>query len=320
MDKKIELSKLKRKHINIALILANLLALICLGFVINQKAKAPQAQLAQQENQGSKDQTENPSPSDEAQTSTSSTKKEEDKTTLKPGSNHNIAAVDYAYDVTAVRNTIKGYSQEVQGKIVFLTSDDGIDDNLTPQVMDTLTAYGVPATFFHIGYTITEENADILKRQIKEGHAIASHSLSHNFNLLYPGRVPNQEQIVSEVQQTNANFQAILGKDFNTRVFRYPGGHMSWNGLEATDTSLANLGMEWIDWNMLTGDAEPLAVRPTTSEGMMAYLDGSQKYFPETEVKVVLMHDTAGKELTAQTLPQIIEYYQNQGYTFGVLE
>ena len=49
-------------------------------------------------------------------------------------------------------------------------------------------------------------------------------------------------------------------------------------------------------------------------------MDGSQQYFPESHVKVVLMHDAAGKELTIQTLPQIIEYFKNQGYTFGVLE
>jgi len=183
-----------------------------------------------------------------------------------------------------------------------------------------LKEYGVHATFFHIGYTITQENADILKRQITEGHAIANHSLSHNFNLLYPGRVPNQSQIVSEVNQTMANFQAILGKDFKTRIFRYPGGHMSWHGLESTDQALAKEGVQWMDWNMLCGDAEPASVRPTTSESMMAYLDGSQKYFPESHVKVVLMHDTAGKELTVQTLPQIIEYFKDQGYTFGVLE
>ena len=186
--------------------------------------------------------------------------------------------------------------------------------------MNILNEYGVHATFFHIGYTITPENGDILKRQITEGHAIANHSLSHNFNLLYPGRVPNQSQIISEVDQTMANFKAILGKDFKTRIFRYPGSHMSWQGLEGTDQALAKQDVQWIDWNMLCGDAEPLSVRPTTSESMMAYMDGSQKYFPETTVKVVLMHDTAGKELTVQTLPQIIEYFKNQGYTFGVLE
>lgn len=300
-----------RKTLNICLIIANLAVLAVLGFVLfqHQNSKVNRMVKTPKNEQVSK-----------GSSSSSKEAKKEDKTQLKKGSNHSIAASDYAYDVTAVNNTIRGKSDDVKGKVVFLTFDDGIDPTLTPQVMDILKKYGVHATFFHIGYTITPENGDILKRQITEGHAIANHSLSHNFNLLYPGRVPNQSQIVSEVNQTNANFQAILGKDFKTRIFRYPGGHMSWQGLESTDHALAKEDIQWIDWNMLCGDAEPLSVRPTTSESMMAYMDGSQKYFPETTVKVVLMHDTAGKELTVQTLPQIIEYFKNQGYTFGVLE
>lgn len=300
-----------RKTLNICLIIANLAVLAVLGFVLfqHQNSKVNRMVKTPKNEQMSK-----------GSSSSSKEAKKEDKTQLKKGSNHSIEASDYAYDVTAVNNTIRGKSDDVKGKVVFLTFDDGIDPTLTPQVMDILKEYGVHATFFHIGYTITPENGDILKRQITEGHAIANHSLSHNFNLLYPGRVPNQSQIVSEVNQTMANFQAILGKDFKTRIFRYPGGHMSWQGLESTDHALAKEDIEWIDWNMLCGDAEPLSVRPTTSETMMAYLDGSQKYFPETTVKVVLMHDTAGKELTVQTLPQIIEYFKNQGYTFGILE
>ena len=304
-----------RKTLNICLIIANLAVLVVLGFVLfqHQNSKVNRMVKTPKNEQVSKGSS---SSSKEAKKEA----KKEDKTQLKKGSNHSIEASDYAYDVTAVNNTIRGKSDDVKGKVVFLTFDDGIDPTLTPQVMDILKEYGVHATFFHIGYTITPENGDILKRQITEGHAIANHSLSHNFNLLYPGRVPNQSQIVSEVNQTNANFQAILGKDFKTRIFRYPGGHMSWQGLESTDHALAKEDIQWIDWNMLCGDAEPLSVRPTTSESMMAYMDGSQKYFPETTVKVVLMHDTAGKELTVQTLPQIIEYFKNQGYTFGVLE
>ena len=315
MKKSIEIIGKNRKALNLCLIIANLAVLAILGFVLfqHQNSKVNRMVKTPKNEQVSKGSS---SSSKEAKKEA----KKEDKTQLKKGSNHSIEASDYAYDVTAVNNTIRGKSDDVKGKVVFLTFDDGIDPTLTPQVMDILKEYGVHATFFHIGYTITPENGDILKRQITEGHAIANHSLSHNFNLLYPGRVPNQSQIVSEVNQTNANFQAILGKDFKTRIFRYPGGHMSWQGLESTDHALAKEDIQWIDWNMLCGDAEPLSVRPTTSESMMAYMDGSQKYFPETTVKVVLMHDTAGKELTVQTLPQIIEYFKNQGYTFGVLE
>ena len=41
-----------------------------------------------------------------------------------------------------------------------------------------------------------------------------------------------------------ANFKAILGKDFKTRIFRYPGSHMSWQGLESIDQALANKGIQ----------------------------------------------------------------------------
>ena len=315
MKKSFEIIGKNRKALNLCLIIANLAVLAILGFVLfqHQNSKVNRMVKTPKNEQVSKGSS---SSSKEAKKEA----KKEDKTQLKKGSNHSIEASDYAYDVTAVNNTIRGKSDDVKGKVVFLTFDDGIDPTLTPQVMDILKEYGVHATFFHIGYTITPENGDILKRQITEGHAIANHSLSHNFNLLYPGRVPNQSQITTEVDQTMANFKAILGKDFKTRIFRYPGGHMSWQGLESTDHALAKEDIQWIDWNMLCGDAEPLSVRPTTSESMMAYMDGSQKYFPETTVKVVLMHDTAGKELTVQTIPQIIEYFKNQGYTFGVLE
>ena len=60
-------------------------------------------------------------------TSSSSEKaKEDDETQLKKGSNHSIAASDYAYDVTAVNNTIRGQSQDIDDKVVFLTFDAGL--------------------------------------------------------------------------------------------------------------------------------------------------------------------------------------------------
>ena len=205
MKKCIEIIGKNRKALNLCLIIANLAVLAILGFVLSQRHSSKAEQVAQ---------TEKTEQVANGASSSSEQAKENDKTQLKKGSNHSIEASDYAYDVTAVNNTIRGVSQDVDDKVVFLTFDDGIDPTLTPKVMDILKEYGVHATFFHIGNTISQENADILKRQITEGHAIANHSLSHNFNLLYPGRVPNQSQIVSEVAQTNAKFQALLGKDF----------------------------------------------------------------------------------------------------------
>ena len=159
MKKSIEIIGKNRKALNLCLIIANLAVLAILGFALSQRHSSKAEQVAKAEK------TEQVANS----TSSSSEKaKEDDKTQLKKGSNHSIEASDYAYDVTAVNNTIRGESQDIDDKVVFLTFDDGIDPTLTPQVMDILKEYGVHATFFHIGYTITPENGDILKRQITE--------------------------------------------------------------------------------------------------------------------------------------------------------
>ena len=157
MKKSIEIIGKNRKALNLCLIIANLAVLAILGFVLfqHQNSKVNRMVKTPKNEQVSK-----------GSSSSSKEAKKEDKTELKKGSNHSIEASDYAYDVTAVNNTIRGKSDDVKGKVVFLTFDDGIDPTLTPQVMDILKEYGVHATFFHIGYTITPENGDILKRQI----------------------------------------------------------------------------------------------------------------------------------------------------------
>jgi len=81
-----------------------------------------------------------------------------------------------------------------------------------------------------------------------------------------------------------------------------------------------SLGLEWIDWNSLSGDAEPLKVRPTNKEEMLKYVKTSLSYWKQQNVAVVLMHDSQGKNLTLETLPSIIDYFKSNGYEFGILK
>ena len=162
-----------------------------------------------------------------------------------------------------------------------------------------------------------------LERELKEGHGIAIHSFSHDYNKLYPKRVPNPATIKEEAEKTMLRLKELLGDKFNTRVWRYPGGHMSWKGLENAgngDETLKSLGLEWIDWNSLSGDAEPLKVRPTNKEEMLKYVKTSLSYWKQQNVAVVLMHDSQGKNLTLETLPSIIDYFKSNGYEFGILK
>lgn len=236
--------------------------------------------------------------------------------------NHNNAAASYAYDVKTIRQHLTGELPYEGGNLVFLTIDDGANRTITPAILDILASHQVHATFFPIGSYVTEERADLYRRQIREGHAIGLHSYTHDLSLLYPNRIADTNQIIREAQEASKAFKRILGLKFQTRVWRYPGGAMSWQGLEESHQRLATeLGLEWIDWNASFGDAEPHPRQPLTLDEMIAFHTASSLAFSQSpsNLKVVLLHDAADKHLTLEALPHIIQYYKDNGYTFGVL-
>ena len=66
----------------------------------------------------------------------------------------------------------------------------------------------------------------------------------------------------------------------------------------------------YLDWNALTGDSEKSNPSP---EYLMQNL---QKTTCNKNSVVILMHDAAAKKITADMLPQVIEYLKQQGYEF----
>ena len=70
-----------------------------------------------------------------------------------------------------------GYSDTAQ-RTISLTFDDGPDLKWTPQLLNLLSAERVPATFFATG-TMVARNPEIFRREVREGHAVANHSLTH---------------------------------------------------------------------------------------------------------------------------------------------
>jgi peptidoglycan/xylan/chitin deacetylase (PgdA/CDA1 family) len=75
---------------------------------------------------------------------------------------------------------LKTYAQTLalQDHEVVLTFDDGPLPATTKQVLDALSRECVKATFFLIGRN-AEANPDLVKREIREGHTVGSHSWSH---------------------------------------------------------------------------------------------------------------------------------------------
>lgn len=248
-----------------------------------------------------------------------------DPTERQPGANHNRAAAAYTYsakDVNAWLTQGPKAANYPSKKIVFLTFDDGPTNAITPGDLDVLKEKGVHATFFYITRQLGKPTEALAQRTIAEGHSIDIHSNSHNYNYLYPGRTANADHIATDYDKALANLRDSFGPDFTPHGFRYPGGHMSWKNMAPADAVLAQRGASWIDWNSMTGDAEPPKTHPKTADGMVKMVQ-SELDKPENKnpnVAVVLMHDADGKKMTTQALPGVIDWFRSQGYEFGIID
>lgn len=237
---------------------------------------------------------------------------------IEPGKNHSLTASSYAYPLAEVKLGIKGEGAYADQKIAFLTFDDGPIGN-TLKVLDILKKKNVPGTFFIPGKVLDSyEDKTILNRYIEEGHAIAIHSYSHDYKYLYPGRVANTERIVEEYNQTLTLMKETLGDSFSTSVFRFPGGAMSWNNIPAAQEALLAQGVVDVDWNSMSGDAEPQKRRPESSSAMGDYVFTTLNQNNHTNLAMVLMHDVKGA--TPEYLEKVIDGFIERGYSFGILE
>ena len=242
-------------------------------------------------------------------------KEEEEAKKRMVGVNHE--AKKYSYDAVKVSEKLSKYDYSNNGeKIVFLTFDDGASTTVTPQILDTLKKENVKATFFVTGENIErggQKARELIKREFKEGNAIANHSYSHDYKYLYPDRTLNLENFLTDFKKTDEILKDILGPYFSTRVIRCPGGHMSWKDMEPLDEYLKENNMASIDWNALNADAQG------KKKSAQELVDYAIKTSEGKEMVVLLMHDTYGKEETAKALPQIITYFKDNGYEFKTL-
>lgn len=203
-------------------------------------------------------------------------------------------------------------------KTAFLTFDDGPTKNITPQILDILDRYNIKASFFIVG-NMAEKYPDMLKKEYESGHAINLHSYSHDYNYIYS----SAEAFQGDLEKNIAAIKKALGEDFSTRIYRFPGG--SYGKTRAPyKQQLANLGYVHIDWNALTKDAENINdkghKRARTAPELLEELKKTIAESGNPEDLVILMHDAATKQPTADELPHVIEYLKSQGYNFKTMK
>ncbi len=190
--------------------------------------------------------------------------------------------------------------EKSEGKVVYLTFDDGPSE-LTGQFLDTLSETDVLATFFMQGSNLKKEHLqENVKRAVKEGHYVGGHSMTHNFKSLYSDR-----QFVPEMKETLALINEITGT--NPHLVRPPYGSAPGLKNEKIRHQLAEAGIKVWDWTIDSNDwklpGNPTQIIENINRGTT------------TDREIVLMHE---KPQTLAALPEIIQFYREQGFEFAV--
>src|SRR5512133_1012228 len=85
----------------------------------------------------------------------------------------------YALFVPSAQGLCRVFTHFVtQRRAVWLTIDDGPDENDTPQILDLLDQYRARATFFVIGNRAARR-PDLLREIVRRGHQIGHHTHTH---------------------------------------------------------------------------------------------------------------------------------------------
>src|SRR5690606_20985036 len=157
------------------------------------------------------------------------------------------------------------------------------------------------ATFFCIGKNV-EENPDIFKQLLAEGHAVGNHTHNH----LNASNYSDKEYIenVLKAQGTIVNHQSSI---VNQKLFRPPYGKLS----SKKAKKLLDLGFRIIMWNVLSADFDiTLTKEKCLNNNLNTAQSGS----------IIIFHDSIKAEDNLRyALPRVLAHFSEKGYVFKAI-
>ena len=209
---------------------------------------------------------------------------------------------------TVIITSNQSNSGSIQNGTIYLTFDDGPNEETTEYILDVLKEEGVKATFF-----VTCNGPDyLIKRMYNEGHTVALHTATHNYSYIYSSK----ENYFADLERVSNRVKNITG--YESKIIRFPGGSSNTISrnykigiMSELTTEVLNRGYRYYDWNVDADDAGKAYTKEQVYNNVTSHLSHQRS-------NMVLMHDV--KYQTKSAIRDIIRYAKANGYTFKKIE
>lgn len=179
-------------------------------------------------------------------------------------------------------------------KIIYLTFDDGPEEDITNWVLEILNKYNAKATFFCTGAN-ANKYSQTLQSIVANGHQLGNHTYSHINSFITP-----TDAYVSDTEKADN----IL----HTHLFRPP-----WGSITLSAFLRLRKKYKIVYWSLVSGD--------TIMKGLELESNMQRLYKKTKPGDIVLFHSCKRHENeTKKILPLYLEWLKSNGYCCEILK
>jgi len=184
------------------------------------------------------------------------------------------------------------WRRDSSSKVIYITFDDGPVPEVTPLVLDLLDKHNIKATFFCVGDNV-RKHPEVYAEVLRRGHKTGNHTFNHIKGFSF-----SEEEYVANVEKA--------AEYIDSELFRPPYGRIKRSQLKRLQSKY-----EIIMWDLITYDYD----RKLSKESILRNI----KHYSRNG-SIIVFHDSIkAKDNMLAVLPMAIEYWNSQGYTYGVL-
>ena len=193
------------------------------------------------------------------------------------------------------------WRKKTDNKKIWLTFDDGPEENVTDFILSTLNELNIKATFFLIGEQIIKF-PELTKKILNNGHCIGNHSLSH-----INGYVTNKQRYLYDVEmaQKLINEKIVeVGITQKMKIFRPPFGRIN-----PSQIQLLKSKYKIIMWDVFSWDFKRNISRQKLYDNIIKNVCSGSI--------IVFHNNNKSADNLSKSLKSILVKLKDEGYSFS---